>query len=51
MARASSAQTQTVVAAGETTVTFAIAAGGDDGDVSVSAAVGRLPAHEQPGRQ
>ena len=34
---ASSAQTQTVVAAGETTVTFSIAAGGDDGDVSVSA--------------
>ena len=35
-AQAASAQTAAVIAAGQTTVTFSVTAGGDDGDVSVS---------------
>ena len=37
-AQAASAQTAAVTAAGETTVTFSVGAGGDDGDVNISGA-------------
>ena len=49
---ASSAQTALVIASGATTVTFSIAAGGDDGDVQVLGnQPGRLPADRHPRSQ
>ena len=51
-AQAASAQTAAVIAAGQTTVTFSVTAGGDDGDVSVSGPQsGGYPPSRQRGRQ